>query len=196
MYTLLAAEQECPHLMPGSRAGQNLLSESFCIFLICDEDFCSVFHIHSLIQGALGPSLCRYIPAINRRLHGNQEAIQSICESELSPLLVHNLSLLNRSMCSTFVLLFFLWLTVRAFGFCSMEWGHIVTLPWWFFPSSPLSGIHNPNDSRYVSKYCLGLNYFIFVVITFECYYSNISVFSCERTVTDNFINLLCGCSA
>lgn len=158
MYTLLGAEQECPHLMPGSCAGQNLLSDSFCIFLMCDEDLCSVFYIHSLIQGALCPSLHRYSPAINRHLHGNQEAAQSICGSELGPLLVHNLSLLNRNICSTFVLLFFPWLTVKAFGFCSMESGHTVILPWWFFPSSPLSGIHNPNDSRYVSKYCLSLN--------------------------------------
>lgn len=107
MYTLLGAEQECPHLMPGSCAGQNLLSDSFCIFLMCDEDLCSVFYIHSLIQGALCPSLHRYSPAINRHLHGNQEAAQSICGSELGPLLVHNLSLLNRNICSTFVLLFF-----------------------------------------------------------------------------------------
>lgn len=196
MCTLLGAGQECPHLMPCSCAGQNLLSDSFCIFLISDEDLCHVFRIHSLIQGALSPSLQRYIPAINRRLHGNQEAIQSICESELSPLLVHNLSLLNRNICSTFVLLFFPWLTVRAFGFCSMEWGHIVTLPWWIFPSLPLSWICNPNDSHYASKYCPSLNYFIFVAITFECYYSNISGFSCQGTVTDNFINLLCSYSA
>lgn len=145
--------------MPVSCAGQNLLSDSFCLFLICDEDLCLVFHIPSLIQGALGLSLHGYLPAIDRCLHGNQEATQSICESELSPLLVHNLSLLIRNICSTFVLLFFLpWLTVSVFGFCGMEWGHIVILPWWFFPSSPLSGIHNPNYSFHVSKYCLSLN--------------------------------------
>lgn len=85
-----------------------LLLDSFCIFLICDEDLCSVFHIHTLIQGVLGPSLYRHILAINRCLHGNKEATESIYESELGPLLVHNLTLLSRNICSTFVLLFFL----------------------------------------------------------------------------------------
>lgn len=89
MCTSLGAEQECPHLIPGSCAGQNLLLDSFCIFLIYDEDLCSVFHIHSLSQGVLGPSLHRHIPAINRCLDGNKEATQSISESELGPLLVH-----------------------------------------------------------------------------------------------------------
>lgn len=89
------------------------------------------------------------------------------------------------------MLLSFPWLSARNFRFCSMKWGHIVTLPWQLSPSPPVSGNYNTNDSCYVSKYYLSLNYFIFLATTFECYYSNISVFPCQGTVADNFINLL-----
>lgn len=107
-------------------------------------------------------------------------------KAELGPLLVHILSLLKRNICSTFVLLSFPWLSVRTFGFCTMKQGHVVTLPWQLSPSLPLSGIYNPNYSCYVNKYCLSLNYFIFITTTFECYYSNISGFPCQETVTDS----------
>lgn len=70
---------------PCSCAGKNLLSEAFCVSLICHEHLCGIFRIHSLMQRALSPSPHKYIIAINRLLYRNQEVVQSICESRTQP---------------------------------------------------------------------------------------------------------------
>lgn len=152
--------------------GQNLLSDSFCTSLICYEDLCGVWSKgHRVLLctdvSLLGTGACMEI----------KRQFKAFVQAELSPLLLLILSLIKRNRCSTSALLSSPWSLVRSFRFCRIKWGLIVTLPWRLSPSSPLLGIHNPSDSCYVSKYCLSLNYFIFIANTFECYYSNISLF-------------------